>query len=111
MKLVHGIHHKRTLEDYLITSLQFIIVATILGIVALVAVDAWVEEDIARVANLKKHFYDIAMSTDVSPPKAPTGVRPNYGDLSEPKVRVFQDAGRSVTSGMGYDARKRERGK
>ena len=111
MKLVHGIHHKRTIEDYLITSLQFIIVATILGIVALVAVDAWVAEDNARVVNLQKHFYDLAMSTDVTPPKPPTGVKPNYGEPSEPKVRYFQDAGRSVTSGMGYDARKRERGK
>jgi len=91
MKLVHGIHHKRTLEDYLITSLQFIIVATILGIVALVAVDAWVEEDIARVANLKKHFYEVAYGRATVGPAAPTGVRPNYGDLSEPKTRVFAD--------------------
>ena len=98
-------------EDYLITFLQVAIVATILGIVALVAVEAWVAEDNARVVNLQKHFYDIAMSTDVSPPRAPTGVRPNYGEPSEPKVRYFQDAGRSVTSGMGYDARRAERGK
>ena len=111
MNLVHGIHHKRTIEDYLIAFFQFAIVTTILGIVALVAVDAWVAEDNARVVNLQKHFYDIAMSTDVTPPKAPTGVKPNYGEPSEPKVRYFQDASRSVTSGMGYDARRAERGK
>ena len=91
MNLIHGIHHKRTLEDILISVFQVAIVATIIGIVALVAVDAWVEEDILRVQKLKQHFYDLAMSTDVSPPRAPTGVRPNYGDLSEPKTRVFAD--------------------
>jgi hypothetical protein len=91
MKLVHGIHHKRSLEDILISVFQFAIVATILGIVALVAVDAWVDDDNARVANLQKHFYDVAMSTDVSPPKSPTGVKPNYGALAEPKTRVFAD--------------------
>jgi len=111
MNLVHGVHHKRSLEDYLIAFLQVAIVATILGIVALVAVEAWVAEDNARVVNLQKHFYDIAMSTDVSPPRAPTGVRPNYGEPSEPKVRVFQDASRKATTGMGYDARRAERGK
>jgi hypothetical protein len=92
MKLVHGIHHKRSLGDILISVFQFAIVATIIGIVALVAVDAWVDEDNARVANLQKHFYDVAMSTNVTPPKAPTGVKPNYGALSEPRTKVFQDA-------------------
>ena len=91
MNLVHGIHHKRTIEDYLIAFFQFAIVTTILGIVALVAVEAWVAEDNARVVNLQKHFYDIAMSTNVTPPKAPTGVKPNYGALAEPKTRVFAD--------------------
>jgi len=91
MNLIHGIHHKRDIEDIIISVLQAAIVATILGIVALVAVDAWVAEDNARVVNLQKHFYDIAMSTDVTPPRAPTGVKPNYGDLSEPKTRVFAD--------------------
>ena len=91
MNLIHGIHHKRTFEDILISVFQVAIVATIIGIVALVAVDAWMKEDIARVEKLKKHFYDVAMSTDVSPPRAPTGVKPNHGDLSEPKTRVFAD--------------------
>ena len=80
------------LEDFLISAFQVAIVTTILGIVALVAVEAWVAEDNARVVNLQKHFYDVAMSTDVSPPKAPTGVKPNYGAPSQPKVRHFQDA-------------------
>jgi hypothetical protein len=86
-------------EDYLITFMQVAIVATILGIVALVAVDAWVEEDIARVQKLKQHFYDVAYSRATVGPAAPTGVRPNYGEPSEPKTKVFQDAS---------DARKRE---
>ena len=91
MNIIQGQFHKRTLEDILISAFQVAIVTLILFIVALVAVDAWVAEDNARVVNLQKHFYDIAMSTDVTPPKAPTGVRPNYGDLSEPKTRVFAD--------------------
>lgn len=79
------------LEDYLITFLQVAIVATIIGIGALVAVDAWVEEDIARVQKLKQHFYDVAYSRATLGPRAPAGVRPNYGDLAEPKTRVFAD--------------------
>jgi hypothetical protein len=78
-------------EDYLITFMQVAIVATILGIVALVAVDAWVEEDILRVQKLKQHFYDVAYSRATVGPATPTGVRPNYGDKSEPKTRVFAD--------------------
>ena len=99
------------LEDYLITFFQVAIVATIIGIVALVAADAWMKEDIARVEKLKQHFYDVAYSRATLGPAAPTGVRPNYGDLAEPRTRVFQDASRSETSGMGYDLRKKERGK
>jgi hypothetical protein len=82
---------KFNLEDFLIAFFQFAIVAIIIGFVAMVAVDAFIKEDIARVDKLQKHFYDVAMSTDVSPPKAPTGVRPNYGALAEPKTRVFAD--------------------
>jgi hypothetical protein len=92
MKLIHGIRHKRTLEDILISMLQVSVVTLILFIVALVAVEAWVAEDNARVVKLQKHFYDLAMSTDVTPPRAPTVVKPNYGDLSEPRTRVFQDS-------------------
>ena len=79
-------------ENCIIAFLQVAIVVTIIGIGALLAVDAWIAEDNARVVNLQKHFYDVAMSTDVSPPKAPTGVKPNYGAPSQPKVRHFQDA-------------------
>jgi hypothetical protein len=110
MNLVHGIHHKRSLEDILISVMQGAIVTLILFIVALVAADAWIKEDIARVEKLKQHLYEVAYARATVGPAAPTGVRPNYGEPSEPKVRLFQDVGRSVTSGMGYDARKRERG-
>ena len=99
------------LEDLLVVFFQFAIVATIIGIVALVAADAWMKEDIARVEKLKQHFYDVAYSRAAAGPAAPTGVRPNYGEPSEPRTRVFQDASRSETSGMGYDLRKKERGK
>ena len=107
MNLIHGIH----LEDILISVFQVAIVATIIGIVALVGVNAWILEDTERVAKLKQHFYDVAYSRATVVPAAPTGVRPNYGEPSEPKVRYFQDAGRNTTTGMGYDARRSERGK
>lgn len=109
MNIVKGIHHKRTIEDILISILQVAIVATIIGIIALVAADAWMREDIARVDKLKRHFYEVSMSRYAAGPSAPTGVRPNYGEPSEPRTHVFRDAGSSVTSGMGYDIRKKER--
>lgn len=93
MNIVKGIHHKRNLEDLLISVFQVAIVATIIGIVALVAADAWMKEDIARVEKLKQHIYDVAYGKATYGPATPTGVRPNYGDLAEPKTRVFQDAG------------------
>lgn len=93
MNIVKGIHHKRTLEDILISLFQVAIVATIIGIVALVAADAWMREDIARVEKLKRHFYEVSLSKDAAGPAAPTGVRPNYGESSNPNVRHFQDAG------------------
>ena len=111
MNLIQGIHHKRSLEDILISVFQVAIVATTIGIVALVAADAWMKEDVARVEKLKQHVYDVAYGRATVGPAAPTGVRPNYGEPSEPKVRVFQDAGRKSTTGMGYDARRAERGK
>lgn len=94
MKLVQGIHHhqKRALEDYLITAFQAAIVAIILFIIALVGVDAWTREDIARVEKLKRHFYEVALQRGTVGPAVPTGVKPNYGDLSEPRTKVFQDA-------------------
>jgi hypothetical protein len=64
-------------ENCIIAVLQVAIVVTIIGIGALLAVDAWIAEDNARVVNLQKHFYDVAMSTDDSPPAAPRGVKPN----------------------------------
>ena len=91
MKLVHGIHYKCTIEDILISVFQVAIVATIIGIVALVGVNAWILEDDARIAKLKHHIYEIAYGRATVGPAAPTGVRPNYGDLSEPKTRVFAD--------------------
>ena len=93
MNIVKGIHHKRTIEDVIIITLQVAICAMIIGIGAMFAVDAWVKEDIARVDRLKQHIYDVAYGKATYGPAAPRGVRPNYGDLSEPKTRVFADAG------------------
>lgn len=92
MKPINGIHHKRSIEDILISVFQVTIVTLILSIVALVAVDAFVKEDIARVEKLRRHFYEVSMSMDATGPAAPTGVRPNYGESSESKVRFYQDA-------------------
>lgn len=82
------------IENSLIRMFQIVIVGLILMLVALVAADAWIKEDIARVQKLKRHFYEVSMSVDAAGPAAPTGVRPNYGEPSEPKVRHFQDASR-----------------
>ena len=80
------------LEDYLIGFFQVAIVAAIIGIVALVAADAWMKEDIARVEKLKKHVYEVAYGRATYGPAAPAEVRPNHGDLAKPKVTHFQDA-------------------
>ena len=50
---------------------------------------AFLQESEMRVERLERHFR-IAMRHDG--PSAPTGVRPNYGEPSTPKVRHFQDA-------------------
>ena len=84
---------KFNLEDVLVRAFQVAIVALILTIVALVGVNAWEQEDIARVEKLKQHLYDVAYGRATRGPAAPTGVRPNYGDLAEPKTRAFQVAG------------------
>lgn len=101
MNITKGQFHKRTLEDHLITAFQVVIVALIIFVGALFGVNAWMREDIARVAKLKQHFYEVSLSTstDVTPPKPPAGVKPNYGessapkptDLAKPKVTYFQD--------------------
>ena len=79
------------IENALIWFFQVAIVATIIGIVALVGVNAFIKEDIARVEKLKQHLYDVAFSRATVGPSAPTGLKPNYGDLSTPKTRVFAD--------------------
>jgi hypothetical protein len=91
MNIRQGIHHKRTVEDILISVLQGAIVTIILVIVALVAVDAFIKEDDARIAKLRQHFYDVAYSRSTVGPAAPTGLKTNYGALAEPKTRVFAD--------------------
>jgi hypothetical protein len=78
-------------DNFIIAFLQVAIVATIIGIVALVAVQAFIIEDDARIAKLKQHIYEVAYGRATVGPAAPTGVRPNYGDKSEPKTRVFAD--------------------
>lgn len=102
---------KLNIEDVLIRALQVAIAALILTIVALVAADAWVKEDLLRVEKLKQHFYDVAYAHAATGPAAPAGLKPNFGEPSEPKTRVFQDAGRTETSGMSFDKRKKERGR
>lgn len=96
MNLKQGIHHKRTLIDYAIIAVQVAICAVVLFIVAYYFSDAWVREDTARVEKLGRHIYEVALNRERATvaPAAPTGVKPNYGDLSEPKTRVFQDAAR-----------------
>jgi hypothetical protein len=87
MNITQGQFHKPTLEDRLILFLQWAICCLVIFILALVAVEAWVAEDNARVVKLQQHLYDIALRHDPVPaaPPKPT-------DLAEPKVRYFQDS-------------------
>jgi hypothetical protein len=66
-------------------------------------------------ARLAKHFesvlYHGQLSTDVTPPAVPTGVRLVPTDKAEPKTKVFQDVSREATTGMGFYQSKRERSK
>lgn len=98
------------IENALVLFFQVVIVATVLGVIALYAVDAWIKEDNERVMGLEERFYAMALARSYAP-APPSNVRPNFGDLSEPKTRVFQDASRQASSGMGYDVRRAERGR
>lgn len=87
------------------------IVAGILTLAMLIGLgylfaQAFLQESEMRLERLQQHRGYRAES-----PAAPVNVRPNYGEPSTPRTRVFQDAGRDTTSGMGYDLRKKERGK
>jgi len=59
MGIIEGAYHKRTFEDRLITALQVAICALILFCIAMVAVDAWIAEDNARVLKLQQHFQQL----------------------------------------------------
>ena len=83
MNITHGIHHKNTLEDILIIGLQVAIVALVVTIGAMFAVDAWIKEDIARVEKLKQHIYGVTEQR--------TYAIPNPHDLAEPRTRVFAE--------------------
>ena len=84
--------------------LKFLLICAIAIVGGKYAAEAWIAEDAARVAKLERHFYEVALARSPLPPQ---NVRPNYGDLSEPKTRAFQDV--STSTGMGYDKRKAER--
>ena len=94
MNLTHGIHHKRTVLDYAVIAVQVAICAVVIGTVSFYFAEAWVVEDTARVERLAQHIYDVALNRERATvaPAAPMNVRPNYGDLAQPKVRYFQDA-------------------
>ena len=95
MNIVKGQFHRRTGLDYAIIAVQVAICAVVIGTVAYFGVHAWIAEDTARVEKLARHIYDVALNRERATvaPAAPTGVKPNYGDLADPKTRVFQDAG------------------
>jgi hypothetical protein len=92
MNITQGQFHKPTWEDRIILCLQWAICALVIFILAGAGVNAWIIEDDVRIAKLKQHLWDVAYGRNTVAPAAPTGVRPNYGDKAEPKVRYFQDA-------------------
>lgn len=59
MNLRQGRFHKHTIEDRLIIVLQVAICALVLFCLAMVAVDAWIAEDNARVLKLQQHFQQL----------------------------------------------------
>ena len=82
-------------EEFVISILQVAIVTLILTIVAMVAADAWVKEDTARVERLSRHIYEVALHREratLEPTTTPA--QPQPGDVAQPKTRVFQDASR-----------------
>jgi len=92
MNLIHGIHHKRTGLDYAIILVQVAICAVVIGTVAYYFADAFVREDTARVENLARHIYDVALNREratLDPTTTPA--QPSPSDLAHPKVTYFQD--------------------
>ena len=83
MNLTHGIHHKRTGLDYAIIAVQVAICAVVIGTVAFYFADAWVREDMARVAKLHEKFYGVTEQR--------TYAIPNPHDLATPRTRVFAE--------------------
>jgi hypothetical protein len=61
---------------------------------AYMAADALVRELESDERKSIQRIEGLLYPADVTPPKVPTGVKPNYGDLAEPRTRVFQDASR-----------------
>ena len=80
------------LLDVAIYGLQIAIVAGILTLIALFAVDAYIADEDARVAKLQQHLYDVALGRGTYGPAAPTGLRLAPTDKAQPKVTYFQDA-------------------
>lgn len=84
--------------------LKFTVLCTIAIVGGYYAAEALVKEDMARVAKLEQHFYELALNRAPAPPQ---GLRLQPEALAVPKTTVFKDV--SESTGMGYDKRKAER--
>jgi hypothetical protein len=68
---------------------ELIITAAVMWILAWMFMQGLEKQEFVDQARQAKHFESIN-----PPPAVPTGLTPNYGSPSEPKVRYFQDASR-----------------
>lgn len=60
MHLIHGAHHRRTFEDWLIDALKVAIVGLILFCILMLAINLWIAEDNERVKELNQHLYSLS---------------------------------------------------
>lgn len=95
-------------KKVVVRTLQVLVVVVIVLPMVLQLVYVLLVKDKTRAAKVGQMFYELVL--DRRAPAPPQNLRPNYGDLAEPKTRVFA-APSGISSGMGYDARQRERGK
>jgi hypothetical protein len=103
MNITQGQFHRKPRPTWIETLWTWVLMLCLMVPLAWMFVTGLEKQEFVDQARLAKHMDSILLqgqiSTDVTPPKAPTGLKPNYGDLSEPRTRVFQDASSAKKGG------------
>ena len=97
MNLVHGIHHCRTCEDWLIDALKVAIVALILFCIIMLAINLWIAEDNERVKKLNQHFYSLSTRGEL------------YHEPTERQLPTWGAESKSHLVGIGRHSKKVQR--